>query len=514
MLPPVPPERIAKAPTLSQTVTSQMPEDLLAESVQRLGWVGLLYAVCYIAIDAAYRISAHAADHSFFNVLLVLGVALGCLVFVLTRWSGWPAHRILMAGLAFEVGGALLISLGELRFPPWASGEVRGLSALCAWIPIFGLLVPAGRLPSAVAAFSAAAMAPVSLAIHASGGGWPPTKDLPLLLMPPFLMAGAGVVMSQTLYRLGMRVTQEREMGSYRLVECIGRGGMGEVWRAEHRLLAREAAIKLIRQQPGGLAGGRQRFEREARAIAALQSPHTVTLFDYGATAEGSLYYVMELVSGLDLEVLVSRFGPLPAPRAAYLLAQVCASLEEAHNAGLLHRDIKPRNILAGRMGAESDFVKVLDFGLVKTMAAQDLTLTQPDSTMGTPAYMAPEMALGEPTDARADLYGVGCVGYWLLTGCIVFEAKSATAMLMEHVRKEPVPPSARTEAPVPPEMEQLILQCLAKRPEDRPQNAAELRARFQALAEGWTREDAARWWAAHQPRPEVRLASGLATTA
>jgi eukaryotic-like serine/threonine-protein kinase len=291
-------------------------------------------------------------------------------------------------------------------------------------------------------------------------------------------------------------------MGSYRLVEKIGQGGMGEVWRAEHRLLAREAAIKLIAPVAGAesLPVIRQRFEREARAIAALASPHTVTLFDYGVTEEGRLYYVMELLRGIDLEELVERYGPLPPERAAFLLLQMCASLEEAHSAGLTHRDIKPRNVLVSRLGTEYDFVKLLDFGLVKSTGAGEAQLTKPESTAGTPAFMAPETAMGGAVDSRADIYSLGCTGYWLLTGRLVFEGKTPTAILMEHVRAAPMPPSQRVETAIPAGLEALILECLAKEPGARPQGAGELRGRLEEWARDWPRARSASWWKQHRP--------------
>lgn len=501
------PRAIAKAPASSQTTGFGLPPELLAESVERLGWVALTYAACFVVMDAAYRVSAQSQgiDQSLFDQLLVSAIILGIGMFALTRRRGMAAHSVLVAGLVFEVVSSFIIALGEHEIPYEPGSKIRGFSALAAWIPTFSLLVPAGRVPSAMAALTSAAMGPLALGVQVwlRGVTPPASRDLPVLLVPPFLMAIAAMMLSRTIYRLGARVTQEREMGSYRLVERIGAGGMGEVWRAEHRLLAREAAIKLIAPAKGseGSVVVRQRFEREARAIAALQSPHTVTLFDYGVTDQGQLYYVMELLQGFDLEELVTKFGPLPAARAAYLLAQMCASLEEAHAAGLTHRDIKPRNVFVGRLGAECDFAKVLDFGLVKSAGREEeLQLTNPTATTGTPAYLAPEMAMGGAVDARADLYSLGCTGYWLLTGQLVFPSKTATAMLMDHVRSTPEPPSARAEVAVPAAFDELILQCLAKEPADRPRSAGELRRRLEAWSAGWTREDAARWWETHRP--------------
>jgi serine/threonine-protein kinase len=314
-------------------------------------------------------------------------------------------------------------------------------------------------------------------------------------------------------------------MGSYELLERIGKGGMGEVWRARHRMLTRVAAIKLIRPEALLLEGEENaqvllhRFEREARFTAALRSPHTVALYDYGTTEEGSFYYVMELLDGLDLETLVQRFGPLPAGRVIYLLSQAASSLLEAHLNGLVHRDIKPRNIFACRMGTEHDFIKVLDFGLVKLSATErtQTYLTREGVTTGTPAYMAPEIALcRRDIDGRADLYSLGCVGYWLLTGHLVFEADSAMAMAMAHVQKQPVPPSLRTGIEVPGSLERVILRCLEKDPARRPETAREL---LDLLAEcndiePWTQRDAERWWAAHAPQEGLYPAASAAGAA
>jgi serine/threonine-protein kinase len=323
-------------------------------------------------------------------------------------------------------------------------------------------------------------------------------------------MVGVAVVISRVVTRLGQQVSKERELGSYRLGELLGRGGMGEVYKATHRMLARPAAIKLI--QPEVLAArdraGAQlavaRFRREAEAAARLRSPHTVELYDFGLTEDGTLYFVMELLEGMDLESLVRQEGPLPQKRVIHILRQVCESLEEAHVSGLVHRDIKPANIHVGRLGLRHDFVKVLDFGLVKSVksvAGEDSMATAAGLTPGTPAYMAPEMVLGEAVDGRADLYAVGCVAYYLLTGKLVFEATSGFQMIAKHVQEVPVPPSRRTELEVGVELERVVLACLEKRPADRPQSAAELDRLLSGIEmEPWSQEDATQWWRQHQP--------------
>jgi eukaryotic-like serine/threonine-protein kinase len=327
------------------------------------------------------------------------------------------------------------------------------------------------------------------------------------------LSVSLSTVMSRTIYGLRQEVKAAAEIGQYVLEEKIGSGGMGEVWRARHRMLIRPAAVKLVTPRELGSGPERdpelrlRRFEREARATAALQSPHTVELYDFGVTEDGTLYYVMELLDGLDLDTLVLRFGPVPPERAIHLLLQVCASLDEAHQNGLVHRDIKPANLVVTRWGTARDFVKVLDFGLVKLESAkpqsdESVKLTNENTVSGTPGFIAPEVVLGENTDHRVDLYSLGCVAYWLLTGKLVFEGSSAVKVMFGHVHTQPQSPSSRSPFVVPPELDALILECLEKDPAKRPATTAALDARLRAvpLAEPWTRERAVAWWNAHAP--------------
>jgi serine/threonine protein kinase len=321
-------------------------------------------------------------------------------------------------------------------------------------------------------------------------------------------------IVSRVLYGLRQQVAEASELGQYLLEEKIGGGGMGEVWRARHRLLIRPAAIKLIRQRALGAMSGDpellvRRFEREARATAALTSPHTVQLYDFGVTEDGRLYYVMELLDGLDLDTLVEQHGPLPAERIVHLLRQVCSALQDAHANGLVHRDIKPANVVVSRAGTTFDFVKVLDFGLVKLDSARvadknAINLSGEDSWSGTPGYMAPEVVLGTgETDHRVDLYALGCVAYWLLTGKLVFEGENAMQVMMQHVQAQPTRPSHRVDRPTPAALEDLIMQCLEKDPAHRPASADVMRERLDAvpLTSVWTAERAEQWWGTHLPR-------------
>jgi eukaryotic-like serine/threonine-protein kinase len=275
-------------------------------------------------------------------------------------------------------------------------------------------------------------------------------------------------------------------------------------------MLARDAAIKVIRadlmmMQPGYDSEiTRKRFAREAQAIASLQSPHTVDLYDFGVSEDGSFFYVMELLDGISLQTLVDKFGPQPASRVIHMLRQVCQSLEEAHRRGLIHRDIKPNNIFACMIGIEYDCMKVLDFGLVKNVSRKEtLHLTASGVTAGTPAYIAPEVALGDDNiDGRVDVYSLGCVAYFLLTGSPVFDEKTATATAMAHVQKTPLAPSARSEVPIPPPLENIVLRCLAKQPDQRPRSAQELARLLGSIGElpEWTQANASDWWQTYLP--------------
>jgi DNA-binding NtrC family response regulator len=294
-------------------------------------------------------------------------------------------------------------------------------------------------------------------------------------------------------------------LGHYRLLERLGEGGMGEVWRARHQLLARPCAIKLI--SPELLGEGKReaataRFRLEARTISRLSSPNTVRLYDFGVSETGSFYFVMELLTGLDIAQLVQRFGPAPPERAVAALRQACRSLGEAHAAGVLHRDMKPQNLFLCRLGLDFDVVKVLDFGLAKSFDEGATQLTQDGTLTGTPGYMPPERVTGGDADERSDLYSLGCVAYWMLTGRMVFTGEPM-AVMIHHARTPPQPPSKASGRPIPERLEQVVMACLEKAPGNRPASALEL---WRALGDvplttPWTPERAEGWWREHLPQ-------------
>jgi len=414
-------------------------------------------------------------------------------------------------GAGFLVLQCLLIAILSQWAPVPISPRV---SWVCIPILFYPAIVPNTPRRTLITSLLAASMEPVALGLSHLRGAHIPLNTFYILwdFLPTYICAFLVVIPVKIIHRLGQQVRRARELGSYRLEEPLGKGGMGEVYRATHQMLARPAAVKLIRSEligsstPNAAKVIIERFRREAEAAASLRSPHTINLYDFGISQDGTFFLVMELLDGLDLETLIERYGPVPAERAVHLLRQACESLAEAHTRGLVHRDIKPSNIFTCRMGLDVDFVKVLDFGLVKAMGEGDreaTMLTEPDSTTGTPAYIAPEVIRGDRVpDHRLDIYTLGCVGYWLLTGRLVFQAPNAIQLMYQHANATPVAPSQRSELEVPADLDRIILSCLAKLPEDRPQSAHELSRLLAASAagNGWTEQRAHRWWDRHHP--------------
>jgi serine/threonine-protein kinase len=505
----------------TQASARTLPDDLLREASQRLGVMSLLAAILWLVASVLDHLAAGAMSHGdprwarFWptDSVSLGGILISLALFTYTRKRDRNPRFILDLGLVYMV----LMALGLGVIMHWDPVPAHfPIFPMFSWIGVtvlmFAAIVPNSATKTLIAGLIAVSMNPLGMFIARARGSWDfgPASYVLVMHYPDYLLVGIAVVISRVVTRLGQQVTRAREMGSYQLGELLGSGGMGEVYKATHRMLARPAAIKLIRREMLGAGEGEaarlaiKRFRREAEAAANLRSPHTVELYDFGVTEDQTFYFVMELLEGMNLEVLVRQKGPVPAGRAIFILRQVCESLEEAHVRGLVHRDIKPANIHVGRLGLRHDFVKVLDFGLVKSVAdggnGHSLA-TAAGLTPGTPAYMAPEMARGEKVDGRADLYAVGCVAYHLLTGQLVFEASNGLQMILKHMQDQPVPPSQRTELPVPGALDRLVLACLAKAPHDRPQSAAELASSLDAIdVEPWSEELAMHWWRINQP--------------
>jgi serine/threonine-protein kinase len=320
-------------------------------------------------------------------------------------------------------------------------------------------------------------------------------------LLEACLWSAAGTataaVASTVIYGLHERAREARQLGQYALEEKIGEGGMGEVYRARHAMLRRPTAVKLL--SGDGSEQQLRRFEKEVQLTARLTHPNTISIYDYGRTPEGIFYYAMELLEGLTLEELVERHGPQPAGRVIHILLQICGALREAHRVGLIHRDIKPANIYLCSRGDVPDVVKVLDFGLVREVKNEgDVTRSNINSVVGTPLFMSPDAILTpDQIDARADIYGVGCVAYYLLTGTPPFSGNSVIELCGHHLHTAPEPPSRRH--PVPLDLERVILSCMAKQRAERPQSAQALARALESCedAHTWIEPAAEAWWSA-----------------
>ena len=526
---------VPRPPTASADATrptTVIPADVLAQARRRLGIFGFVVACCLVV--AILLAGPVWRGLGYTNILPLRVVqfallALSLTVFVVSRARSVPNSVVMGVGIGYQIAICYLASFGQTLMLYGQSSHVPETTGAHMLIVAYPLIVPSAPRQTVLAVAAAVVMVPLSIA------------SMPLLGLPavpfvkyvaPTLFASISgvlaVIGSRVIYGIARDAAMAREMGSYKLEALLGKGGMGEVWRARHRLLTRPAAIKLLRREALGDDPDRQRqargrFEREAQATASLRSPHTVALYDFGSAEDGAFYYVMELLEGVDAEEFVRRFGPLPVSRALRWLNQACASLAEAHEAGLVHRDIKPSNIYVCRYGREVDFIKVLDFGLVKAMDMGDsteLNLTVEGTIRGTPGYLPPEQTRGDAAiDARTDIYALGCVAYWLVTGKRVFEGRSTLEVLAQHLQTIPVAPSQRTELSVPPEMDALVLACLEKDPARRPQSADDLAARLREIpGASWTDADARAWWGTHLPVgapavPHHSLRSGAGAT-
>lgn len=509
--------------TPRRTQLSGFPPDLLAQSARRLRTGALLYAFVFFMSNPLPAILFPDERERYLASVLhwapsIVSITAAVAIAGLTTSRRISVATILMLGLVFEVIGSFGIAAAQyLDFSRWAARPPwAGLSWVAIWMLGFTVMVPTPPRWALIASIGSASSVPIVIgyvmATEPAAPSFEPLRFFFRIGLPYLLVVLVGYVSARLIYHLSSELTRAKELGSYRLIERLGSGGMGEVWRAQHRLLARPAAIKLMRPEVlGGSTPGRQsellaRFEREAQATSLLRSPHTIELYDFGVADDGSFYYVMELLDGFDLESLVTKFGPLPVERAIHLLTQICHSLGEAHADGLIHRDIKPPNVYVCRYGRDVDFVKVLDFGLVKSQdheSARTLTDVSADHAVirGTPAFMSPEQALANrPLDSRSDIYAIGCLAYWMITAELVFTGRTAMETLVQHTQTPPTPPSRRTELPIPEALDRLVLDCLEKNPDDRPPTADAVAARLKAVptATVWTPERARLWWDMH----------------
>jgi eukaryotic-like serine/threonine-protein kinase len=444
-------------------------------------------------------------------------IVLGAVWWWLRR--GKPSYRslnlcdtalIVFLSLLFSISAGLYeiraVSVYQLALVPGLVAVIRAVvvpstARRTLWLGVVGAAL-------ATSVFFLSAFHPSWPVVQRGDEVWPLPYQLATFTLWLGALIAIATVASRVIYQLRGEVRAARQLGQYVLGHKLGEGGMGVVYRATHALLRRETALKLL--PPDRVdAATIKRFEREVVETARLSHPSTVAIYDYGRTPDGVFYYAMEYLDGLSLGELVDREGPLPASRVVWLLSQVCASLDEAHGMGLVHRDIKPANVMVIGHTAAYDLVKVLDFGLVKSLAPLDggASLTNADHLTGTPLYMAPEaIAHPDAAEPRSDLYAVAAIGYYLLTGHHVFEGASAVEIYAAHLHATPIPPHVRLGREVPPALEALILRGLAKSPADRPPSAAAFReALLRIDLAPWTEEDARAWWRTHGERARRR---------
>ena len=490
---------------------------MVKKATERLCFITVFCAVMTVALLGMETLFQPEFAQTFYMrsiQLTIAGTLLLSLGFLVIQIRGLVTReRLLDLAVPFQIAIAFSISMFETSMEMNPDVPVLGHSGVAIWLAMCGLLLPNAPLKSGIAAALSSASWPLAYWIHLTLQNYPPLPWNRLLVwnLPNVMMAVWMYFFNLRQFREQWKQVKAEELGSYQLDYLIGKGGMGEVWRARHRMLARDAAVKLIRADVMSAMNARdedlvrKRFEREAQATASLRSPHTVALYDFGRTKDNTFYYVMELLDGLDLQTIVTMYGPMPPARVRKVLLGIADSLREAHAKGMVHRDIKPKNIILSKLGLKYDFPKVLDFGLVKLRLpdAEAIQMTMDGAATGTPAYLAPEIALGKSeVDGRADLYALGCVAYFLLTGELVFDETTPTALALAHVQKTPVRPSVRSGRDIPADLENLVMRLLAKDPSERLGCAKELIRQLEAMSHlgEWTETDAANWWLEHLP--------------
>jgi len=472
-------------------------------TVQRAMRIGLWIWPSFTVLDAWMCFVAYPGAP--FSLFLVYRVVVELALFLAYRASLAPGQPIRQVALAQNISfslAALGVALMAVHLGGIQSPYMHGISIVA--------LVRATVVPEpwrrAWPAFATIALS--FLLVMGAGAAWSSAAREAWLTADAlkafvsnyvFVLASAliGLITGHLMWAAQEQVYRARRLGRYRLQVPIGKGAMGEVWLAWDLSLRRNVALKLLRQSGDVSASMVKRFEREALAASRLRGPHTVQIYDFGASDDGIYYLAMEHLSGTDLRTLVAQAGPLPPARAADFIMQACLSLEEAHSAGIIHRDIKPHNLFVTQVGERLDFVKLLDFGIVRFrgLGGGDQQLTRTGFLAGTPAYMAPELWLGAAADERSDIYALGVTLYYLLTGTTPFDASTTQEMMAAHLERVPGRPSS--SAVLPPRIEEIMLRCLAKRPEDRYQSARDLYLALESARNPleWTPEHARAFW-------------------
>jgi len=480
------------------------------------------FAALMLFLAAAYaRYPTVRPEHQN-AVYLVFG---GGLLIMLAIWRIWlvrpelPIRALHAIDTFYVVASLTCIAAAAVISLDRRQAAYTCLLYSCFAVLTRALVVPStGRRTAIVTAigYTPMTIGAVILAIYAE---WPGPKDVPgpgfligfvQIAAVAILLSAAG---SQIIYGLRRKVTAAQQLGQYTLVSKIGEGGMGVVYLAHHFMLRRPTAVKLLHPDRVG-AGNLKRFEREVQHMSQLTHPNSVAVFDYGSSPDGVFYYAMEYLGGIDLEQLVRKHGKQPAERVRQILIQVCGALQEAHDRGIIHRDIKPANIILCERGALPDVVKVVDFGLVKEITSD--TGQSQAVILGTPSYVSPEAVTDPATIGPAsDLYALGCVAYFLLTGKKAFDGKTAVDVCIQHVTKTAPPPSQIASVNVPRALEELIMQCLAKQPSARPARAMALAEALRDMGpfDDWDDTRATQWWREFSAAKKTAATSSARTT-
>ena len=521
------PGRPGKSVGLVQGSVGSLSREIHSLRRRRLGSAALFLSAVF-GVLFLWSLFAAQADHWLVALMMFLrfAIAAACAGLVMSRVSLNPGQvrwtefilfgsfTMIQIATQYMVNGDLL-SQGDI--PGFIANMKNGIMGMFGLMVVYGMFIPndprstakvvltmaLGTILGMAALLEREDLAPAVEQLHTH------TEEGSNVL---FLMIGAALAIYGTYVVNGLRTElhEAKKFGQYHIGEKLGVGGMGEVYLAEHRLLRRPCALKLIRPEVGADAIALARFEREVQSAARLSHPNTIEIYDYGHTNDGTFYYVMEYLTGVSLQDLVKKFGPLAPGRAVYLFRQICAGLSEAHSLGLIHRDLKPANIYVAKRGGEADVAKVLDFGLVKQIADPNaVELTGKQRVSGTPLYMSPEQAVGDRSlDGRADIYALGCMLYFVLTGRPPFTGLTPLEVMTAHAR-DPVAPPSQVRGDVPADLEQVVMRCLAKKAADRYQDVRALSKALAACtsAADWDADKAQEWWAEHGNRTSAASA-------
>jgi hypothetical protein len=515
--------RAGRSQTAGET---SIPPELLADARERTRRMAAVLSIGAVVLTLGDLLAAAAGFLPLARAWVLPAASLGFLLLSLLLWLASRSEsfgnlQVFRFGLAYVVVSAALAGFVHSVHEAHRFDQVTGFGPHAILLTCFPLLLPCP--PRTTLKVCLGAGIAIFLGFWAAGF-WRLAAPSPSSYADLTVVVIGSTAIAYTTARLVFRLQKDivaaRRLGSWSLEEKIGSGGMGEVWRGRHGMLASPAAIKLMHPAgPGKVldASAAERFRREARVTAALRSPHTVHLYDFGTGDDGTFFFAMELLEGIDLAALVRRFGPQPPERVRGILLQACDSLAEAHALGLVHRDIKPENLMLCRQGRQVEVVKVLDFGVVGLLGesaapggslaalasgpaeGEASDLTRPGTFLGTLAYAAPESFFGQGSDARSDLYSLGCVAFWLLTGRKVVEAAGSVHQLAVTWSK-PVPRPSTLGVTVPEDLDAIVAACLAREPSSRPPSAEALAQRLEAGGPGWSRQQASAWWAQHLP--------------